>query len=205
MDANDSMTEPPVMSPPSELNDPGAPSSWPTTLGVICIVFGGLGLACYGCGSVQTALGPWMAGMVPEEQRPATPQGLQLVVQVAQMCTAFALSVWLLVAGIGLTRRRPWSRAHCMGWSVVKILLVVVGTVAGALFAPDSVQQVNDQLSQGGRQTPPFTMTTQIIYIILLISLLWFLVWPVVLLLWFSRASVKAEVEAWAAESRAMI
>ena len=142
--------------------------------------------------------------MVPEEQRAATAQGLQLVIQITQMCMAFALSVWLLITGIGLVRRRPWARASAMGWSVAKVLLTLASTAAGLLYAQESVDQINDQMSQGG-QEPLFTMTMQIMYIIFAVTVVWFLIWPIFLLLWFSRESIKSEIKVWDEEARAMI
>ena len=202
---DDQPFEPSGLTPPSEIGEaPPKPSGWPMTIGVICIVFGSLGLVCYGCNAVSTMATPFMMGMVPEDQRPATPQGVQLVVQVVQLCAAFALSVWLLIAGIGLTRRRPWARGQCIGWSLMKIVLTVISSGVGVLMAPNMVQQINDQMTQGGGP-PLFTLTVPMFIAFIVLSLLWYLVWPLFLLIWFSRPAVKAEVDTWAAQARAMI
>jgi hypothetical protein len=194
------------MSPPSEICElPPKPSGCPTAIGAISIVFGSLGLVCYGCVSLNTLATPFRVGMVPEDQRPPTPQGLQLFAQIFQMCAAFGLSLWLLIAGIGLTRRRAWSRAHSIGWSVAKILLTVISTATGMLFVGDSVDQINSQLSQNGTVTPPFTVGPALFTVFIMISALWAILWPVFLLIWFSRGAVKDEVAAWEEESRAMI
>ena len=195
----------PAMTPPSEVGElPPKPSGWPTALGAISIVFGSLGLVCYGCVSVNTVLSPWLVTMVPEDQRPVTPQGIQLFVQIFQMCAATGLSVWLLIAGIGLIRRRPWARSHALGWSVVKLLLTLVSTVTGVAFLGETVKQVNSQLA-GSQGTPMFTVTVPMMLAFMAVSLAWFVVWPLFLLIWFSRSAVKDEVAAWEAESRAMI
>lgn len=197
--------ETPSMTPPSEMGEPPAkPSGWPTALGTISIVFGSLGLVCYGCMSVNTIATPMLVGMVPEDQRPPTAQGIQLFVQIFQLCAASGLSVWLLIAGIGLARRRPWSRAHAIGWSVGKILLTIISTLAGLAFVGETVEQINGSMTQGG-QTPPFTVSVGIFVVVIAISAVWAVIWPVFLLIWFRRAAVKDEVAAWEAESRAMI
>lgn len=194
----------PAATPPSEVGEvPPKPPGWPGVIGTISIVFGALGLVCYGCLSLQTMMTPMMMGMMPEDQRPPTPQGIQLFVQIFQMCAAAGLSVWLLIAGIGLTRRRPWARSHTVGWSLAKVLLSFISMVAGVAFAGATVDQINSQLSRGG--TPPFTVSIAWMFIFIVIALVWALLWPVFLLIWFSRGSVKDEVAAWAAESRAMI
>jgi hypothetical protein len=195
----------PAMTPPSEVDElPPKPPGWPSAIGAISIVFGSLGLVCYGCGSIQTALSPWLAGMVPEDQRPPIAQGMQLFVQIFQMCAATGLSVWLLIGGIGLTRRRPWARAHTIGWSVAKLVLTVVATAIGVVFVGETIKQVNSQLAGSGGK-PLFTVTVPMMLAFFAISLVWYFVWPIFLLIWFSRRAVKDEVVAWEAESRAMI
>ena len=192
------------MTPPSEVGEvPRKPPSWPGAIGTISIVFGAMGLVCYACLSLQTMATPLIVGMVPEDQRPPTPQGIQLFVQIFQLCAAAGLSVWLLIAGIGMTRRRPWARSHTVGWSVAKILLSFISTTMGVVFASATVDQINSQLSKGG--TPPFTVSITWVMVFVAIALVWALLWPVFLLIWFSRGAVKDEVAAWAAESHAMI
>ncbi len=195
----------PAMTPPSEVGElPPKPSGWPTAIGAISIVFGSLGLVCYGCGSLNTVLSPWLVGMVPEDQRPPIAQGLQLFVQIFQMCAATGLSVWLLIAGIGLTRRRPWARSHVIGWSVAKLVLNLLSTAASVAFVGEMVKQFNAQLA-GPEGTPIFTVTVPMMLAFFAVSVLWFVLWPIFLLIWFSRGAVKDEVAAWEAESRAMI
>ncbi|MHC4416033.1 MAG: hypothetical protein ACYS0G_12185 [Planctomycetota bacterium] len=194
---------PPGMTPAAQVVERlEKPSGWPMAIGVINIVLASIGLLCYGCGSINTMVSPWLAGMVPEDQQPVTAQGVQLVVQVVQMCAAALMSVWLLFAGIGLTRRRAWSRVNCIGWSIVKILLSLLGTGIGLLFAQQTVDQFNDQLSKSGQA---FTLTVPMIMIAVVVSLAWFMIWPIFMLIWFSRAKIREEVAQWEAESRAMI
>lgn len=203
---NDQSTpdESPAVTPPSEAGEVvGNPPSWPGVLGTISIVFGASGLVCYGCLSLQIIATPFMVGMVSEDQRPPTAQGIQLFVQIFQMCAAAGLSVWLLIAGIGLARRRPWGRTHTIAWAAAKIIMAFIGMMAGITFAAATVDQINSQLSQNG--PAPFTVSVIWMYLFIAIAVVWALLWPVFLLIWFNRRAVKDEVAAWAAESRAMI
>ncbi len=190
---------------PSAFEDYRPPSKWPMTIGVISIVFGSLGLICYGCGSANTAASPWLVNMMPEDQRPPLAGGMLLTIQLFQQCSASLLSVWLLIAGIGVVRRRSWSRTQCIGWSVVKILVTVASTTITILLTSQFVQHINDQMSQGGRTAPLFTVTEGMFIIFVLAGVAWALFWPVFLLAWFSRVSVRQEVATWEAESKAMI
>ena len=100
----------PAMTPPSEVGElPAKPSGWPTAIGAISIIFGSLGVLCYGCGAGWTMVTPMLLSGMPADQRPPTPQGAQLFAQIFQQCAAFGLGLWLLIAGIGLTRRRSWQ------------------------------------------------------------------------------------------------
>jgi hypothetical protein len=194
----------PQMTPPVMGRDLGEqPAKWPKVVGVINIVLASLGLICYGCGSLNTILSPFFVGMIPEGQRPVTAQGAQLAIQIVQQCVATALSVWLLIAGIGLVKRRAWARAHCIGWSVVKIILALLSTLMGALFAQQIVQQINDQLSQRG--TPPFTLTVPIVMTVIIVSLFVYLIWPTFMLIWFTREKITHEMAEWAAEDAGVI
>ncbi len=204
MESNENTpAEIPAMTPPSEVGElPAKPSGWPTAIGAISIIFGSLGVLCYGCGAGWTMMTPMLVGGMPADQRPPTPQGVQLFVQIFQQCAASGLGLWMLIAGIGLTRRRSWSRAHLIGWSVGKILLVLVGMLVTVLFVGEMVEQFNAQLEQANVQ---FRVTTAMVVGLVAITQVWFLIWPVFLLIWFGRGSVKDEVAAWATESRARI
>lgn len=185
--------------------DPAAArSKWPAIIGTISIVLGGLGLLCYGCGSLNTIVSPMLVSAMPEDQRPATPQGMMLVLQVAQTCAAFLLSLWLLFAGIGIVRRRSWGRGGHIGWAIMKIITAIAGMLIGLVFLPDSVQQINDQLNQG-TGPPPFEMTEGVMLVILVVMSVWAILWPIFVLLWFLRGNVREEVRGWALEDRAMI
>jgi hypothetical protein len=188
--------------PPEETGSLETASRWPGAVGTISIILGSLGLACWGCMSIGTIAGPWLQQMAPQEQRTPLPGGFQLFVQVFQQCGSAGLSFWLLFAGIGLVRRRPWSRMHHIAWSVAKILLILVTFVASFAFYPQALQQINDQFSKMKVQ---FTVTTAMLAVAGVVQMLFFLIWPVFLLIWFSRGAVKEEVAAWAEEDRAMI
>ncbi len=203
MDTTD--TTPPSMTPPVGLGElPDLPSKWPSVIGVISIVFGSLGLVCYGCNSLSTMLSPMMQNALPPEARASMPQGTFLVISIASYCVNFVLSVWLLTTGIGQLRRRPWSRASAIGWSLVKILTTVVGTVATLAFLPDIVARTNSMF-QRPNATALFTITESMIVAIMVIGLVFSIAWPVFMLVWFMRQRIRDEVTAWAEEARSLI
>lgn len=184
-------------------------TSWPKVIGIISIVLASLGLACYGCNSVSTVFQPMMLEAIPEDQRPPTPQGMQLYIGVANMCVSFLLSVWLLIAGIMTVKRKPSARTQNIGWSIVKIIVVLIALVVNVLlFAEDMADQMNWQFEQQAQQTgnpPVFTFDITMVYIMLGVTAAVGLVWPVILLIWFSRGKIKDEVATWSAIERDVI
>jgi hypothetical protein len=196
---------PPVEPSPEEPMLEAEPATrWPMTVGIISIVLGALGLLCYGCNSGSTLITPMMVSSIPEDQRPPTPQGVQLIMQIVQMCVSFLLSLWLLIGGIGLTGRRGWARGTCLGWAWVKILFTALSTAISLVLLDDIVKQINDQLARqpGGA---PFTFTREMMLGIMLIGLIWMLIWPVFMIAWLSRGRIRDECALWADRARMMI
>ena len=121
---------------------------------------------------------------------------------------ATALSVWLLVAGIGILRRRPWSRPTSLGWAVGKMLYAVPASVLGYIQQTAMSAAVEDALaSDPGASVPTgfFRFFESLGAVSVGCGLLWAWALPIFLIIWFLRAPVKAEVERWALESRAAI
>ena len=172
-------------------------SRWPGVIGTISIVLGSLGVLCYGCNSASTLAAPFL----PASMQNQAAQGPQQAIQIAQLCLAFLLSVWLLTSGIGLLRRRSWIRTSLLAWAVVKVVLTIIGTVMGVIFAEDITRQINDSMAasaqaQGG-STPPFTFQASWIIIFVVIMFFWSLIWPTVVAVWMLRANVVEEVQSW--------
>lgn len=182
--------ETPANTPTSEIDDlPPKPSVWPMAIGVIAIVFGSLGLLCGGVGPVVTIA-----------QQHA--QGLYLFFIAFQGCASLGLSLWLLIAGIGVVRRRAWARAHLIGWSLSKIAMILLGLVAAVLFVNQVIDPVNAQLEEAQMELR-FTATMALIMAV--IGGVFASIWPLFVLIWLARSSVKEEVAAWKAETRVMI
>lgn len=182
--------ETPANTPTCEIDDlPPKPSVWPMAIGVIAIVFGSLGLLCGGVGPVVTIA-----------QQHA--QGLYLFFIAFQGCASLGLSLWLLIAGIGVVRRRAWARAHLIGWSLSKIAMILLGLVAAVLFVNQVIDPVNAQLEEAQMELR-FTATMALIMAV--IGGVFASIWPLFVLIWLARSSVKEEVAAWKAETRVMI
>jgi len=199
-------SEPPAISPPPmDAAPPARQSSWPTAIGIIAIVFGSMGVLCYGCNSASTLMASAMSGMggqggTAQANMPPPPTGLVLIAIMFQYCSAWLLAVWQLIAGIGLLRRRAWGRTQLIVWALIKVVVSLIVTGLGVVLAADFVQYLNGQLKPVN-----MTMTVPVYHIISAVSFLIMMIWPVFVLLWLSRRSVREEANQWAEMSRMTI
>ncbi len=178
---------------------PPAPSVWPMVIGTISIVVGAMGLLCYGCGAIGEMLGPLLANVVPSEALGTQPQGVFLVNWIASHSVALLLSLWLLVAGIGIAQRRPWSRPASIGWAITKMVVAVGDTVLAFVFISDIAAHVSESWSGGQQQTPqlPEGVIEVMMAFMIIAGFFFALIWPVFLLIWFARRRVRTEIADW--------
>ncbi len=111
------------------------------------------------------------------------------------------VAAWLLVAGIGVLRRRPWSRSAAVGWAVAKILYVIPTSVLGYLFYKAKFDAMEQAAIDSGTPMPTgmFTIMHSAGAAMTGCSALWAWALPLFLIIWFRRAPVKTEVERWPA------
>ncbi|MCH8152385.1 MAG: hypothetical protein IH830_08445 [Planctomycetes bacterium] len=204
MSATD-LPPPGLMTPPVEPGEiPHRPSAWPMVIGVIAIIFGSLAIL-QGCfGAVSSLFMSSLSGFMPAEQATMLDamEGLKPWMIIGAVLT-LALGILLLVAGIGLVRRRAWSPTACMVWAGIKMMFVVGNTILA-----DMAQQAQFEAMQEMMQQDPnmpaampammgsFMQVFGVFTIVL--GILWGWALPVFLLIWFSRGKIKAEVAGWA-------
>lgn len=183
-------------------------SKWPTVVGTISIVLGSLGILCYGCNSVSTIFQPMMVNMLPPDQQPPPQPAAIMAMSIAQYCGLALLGIWLLVAGIGLCKRSAWAPKAITFWAIARLALTVIFTILTFVFLQDMVDGINQQIEQSAAQqgnAVPFTMTTGIMTIIILVMLVFVSWWPIFILFWMSRATVQRDTAEWAETARTMV
>ncbi len=193
----------PPLSDPAEV--PPSPSTWPTAIGVIAIVLGGLG-ALGGC---VGAFSPLFMGMiqsiVPEGQVTGLEGMLDWAVWlVAVSIVSMLIAVLLLVAGIGITKRRAWGPKVALVWAGLKMIFVIVHSVAGYLiqiaqFEAMQEAMANDQNMPAGMGAFMGSLMQAFGIFGLLIGVLWGWALPVFLFIWFARKKIRTETATWAA------
>ena len=197
-----SIPDPPA-APPTELVyalPPEKPSSWPSVIGAIAVVFGVLGTL----GGLWGVVGPYfmramMSAMPP---MPANQTATLAVMQKWQTWTIAAsllglpLAVVLLTGGIGLLRRRAWARPTCQGWAIFKILVVVATSTVGSLIQRDTFAA----MSQADPNMPAMVtgVGESMAVVGLVIGVAWGWALPVFMLIWLARGKIKNEIAGWA-------
>ena len=202
--------DPPVMAPPSEMGDlVPERSKWPTVIGVIGILVASFGLFGGCCGVLSPFLMNFSrsmassgGGMSQEQIDTMMASQPPMLWIIPASLVGMALATLLLIGCIGLARRRAGGVTLCKVWAWIIIPWTLISLVVAAYFqfqVPADAQQMGLGFQMGvGIQYfflaagACFALTTGVGF-------------PMFMLIWFARPSVKDDVDAWAAESRAMI
>ena len=179
---------------PGALSMPARPTAWPTALGVIAIVLGAMGIlgGCWG------SLAPFLMKMLADALPPGQPTGLEscekwgfwiVLIQVVNAC----LAALLLAAGIGLVKRRRWSVTAAYTWAALKMVFVLVNVIS----AYGMQQEQFEAMTQQGLPGLGGGIFAAVGVFSIVFGLVWGWALPVFLLIWFARATIKAETAEW--------
>ncbi len=175
---------------------PAEPSAWPKVIGIIAIVLGAAGFL----GGLYGALSP----LFLEAMLKVMPPGQEAILEVARdfavwtvasSLVGVVVAVVLLVAGIGLVRRRQWSVGTVRAWAVIKVLLVIATSVLGYMVAQAQFAAMSQ--AQAGAAPMPADFGRLLSMFAVVIGLVWGWALPVFVLIWFARSKVKAETASW--------
>ncbi len=210
------MTEPEgdhlSMPPGAPPTSPGAlvarpvpgPPAWVAVLGILSIVFGVLG-ALGKCWGIATPLffmmmDRFFASMPQEEMPEAVGRSFSMMGVYAWPIAGISLLktivAGLLVAvGIGLLKRRAWAPAWAIRYAVLDIVLSLGEGVLGALAQVAQMEAM--QAADPTAFAPIGGWTTLIAYGSVGLGVLLSMVWPVFLVVWFTRRRVREHVSTW--------
>ena len=184
--------------PPMQPTDvvPGSvPTSWPTVLGILAIVFGGFGIL----GGVWGFVYPLVAGRFAEMFPPVQAQLMQQLDEWSGWTTAMSIislmvASLLLFGGMSLVKRRHRAAPILFIWSILKTVLVFGGVGLQLSMQTQIMDQATAQL-----QTVPGGKAIMVgsVAIGLACGLIFQLAGPVFLLVWFRRRAIKEEVATW--------
>ncbi len=187
----------PPLAPPA-YPGPAERASWPGVVGVICIVFGGLGILGGVWGIIAPLFNEWLASLMPPEQQ-ATMEAAAKVnpYPVATSLFMLAIAALLLAGGIGLVRRRGGAIGLLRAWAAIKIVWVIVGTFVGLHMTHALMEEMQNQMGSGPAPGMEAIMTASLVFGVV-VGILWGCALPVFVLIWFSRRKIRNEVASWA-------
>ena len=203
MSATD-LPPPALMTPPVDPGEiPQQPSAWPMVIGVIAIIFGSLAIL-QGCfGAVSTLFMSSLSAIAPAEQATMFEAMEDLKPwMVTGAVLTLALGILLLVAGIGLVRRRAWSPTACMVWAGIKMMFVVGNTILADMAQQAQIEALQEMMQQdpnmpAGASAMMGSFMQVFGAFTIVLGILWGWALPIFLLIWFSRSKIKAEVAQW--------
>jgi hypothetical protein len=200
-------SQPPAMTPPVHGGEmPAQPTSWPTVLGVILIIMASLGLLSNVCGGVFSVFAPQIMSAMPAEAADDPTFKAQMDVtrrfmpfQLANAAILLALGVLLLMAGIGLARRRRASIKYARLWATGRILWAIPAAVATHYIMVESLKMMEQAAADSGQPMPAGIMGFMQMLgpVGAVINLVFWCAMPVFVLIWFARAKIKNEVATW--------
>lgn len=206
MDDPNSASTPNPFAAPSLSSETGpvvVPKStiWPTSLGIIVIVFGVMGVLG-GCLNLASTM--FMTSVMSDlmsDIDATSAATFQIMESVSTSMIGLALFAilmagWLVSLGIGILRKRPWAPRMAGTWSLAKMLVVFAQSLFGI-----RMQQAQFEVMAGQNSGPaPFDVqefAAIISYVGMAFALIWGWALPVFLLLWFRREVIRAEVAGW--------
>jgi hypothetical protein len=102
-----------------------------------------------------------------------------------------AMSVALVIVGVGLYRRRAWARRTTIGWAIAGLLLVMGNFIFNAIFLQPHQRAVQHAIYAAHGVTPPFELGPGAQTAMLFLGVLMYCAFPAVLLALIGRRSAE--------------
>ncbi|MGH7241899.1 MAG: hypothetical protein ACREJD_00595 [Phycisphaerales bacterium] len=169
----------------SEVLDPQielAFTSWPKVVGIISIVWGGLGITCLACGVGGIFLGT--AFLPPEMREKPLPPTMHIAPWQAVLFTiGFFMAIVLIVAGVQTTRRTMAGRSLHLFWAVVSFITVAISMYFAWRQTIQMEQWLNDNPDSPFAKGPRLGRGASMAIALCLNAI--GLIWPTFCLIWF--------------------
>jgi len=175
---------------------PPAPPSGPRTLGTLSIIFGAIVAAFSFFGAVG---GAGMAGMMTNLMK-RLPGNANLtamedylhairIPSLIQGLVFLAMSIWLIVLGVGQRRYRAWAARQSVTWSVIGLVVLVGAMVMHlAVIGPAAGRMMEEMMrhTDPAMQNPfgPFIRFSGIF------SIIFYAPYPIILIVTFRKPAV---------------
>ena len=173
--------------------------SWPTIIGVISCVWGGITLLYNGCCQLGGSLvGKAFMGAMPPEFQDQMKAQMAMIgpIDIAFMLVLTLISVLLLVAAILLVRRKPIAAKFHITYGIIAVL-VLLAHIAWGVYRSSQVAQMMKQNTAAAGNNPMagFANMSETMLIVLNVVMgILRLVYPVFCLIWFGYVKKNADM-----------
>ena len=185
---------PPIRQPPPPPTPGRRTSNWPRVIGVISIALGALAVLGAAVGLAMQAISAAVGrGRTPFFAMPESMAAWNAISNVI----GIGFGVLLLAAGVMLLKRRPVARTMHLVYVPCAIVMDLIGTILMLASIDEFVELMGRDMP--GRTPAEFeAMMRAAIAAGAVIGGLIGLIYPVFLLIWFSRGKIRQEMAAWA-------
>ncbi|MHC5026026.1 MAG: hypothetical protein ACYTGR_04605 [Planctomycetota bacterium] len=187
-----------------------APTKWPGVLGILMVIFGIGALAMYGLmGLGMTLFLPWWADKSAEIAR-SQPMFEGQAAQAAAMLDhrltmllsnlgAVVCAVVLVAAGVAMYKRLASSRRRTWTWCIMKLVYAVPAMIFATFMQMDILRASTEASADGPAAMPEGFAKILVMFCIVGggFMLLWHAAFPVFMMIWMSRKSIRGEMECW--------
>jgi hypothetical protein len=164
-----------------------------TTIAVLQLVFGGLGLACEVC-ALSGVSARLASGQAPqdeirkiiEEEVPS-----QKVIGFVGQGISLVLSVLMVTSGVGLLQMKPWGRSVAIGYAILSIINRIAIGIYGVVMLP-TMQAVNEKVASKIPNGQAMLGILQFTTVAAVFIGFLFIIYPIVVLLVMRRPDVRA-------------
>jgi hypothetical protein len=177
-------------------------------IAVLHFVFGGMGILCGLCSGIQLAGGGgqnWMAPtptapgpqademkQMQDEMQKAMENSASRAVQIGSVIVDLAISIMMIVSGIGLLQLRPWGRMLSIIYAILSISLKIFEAVyAFAVTKPTIDHFLETHTASAPEQQFMFTVLKMVAIIPPVIQLVC-MIYPIIVLIIMFRPPVVA-------------
>jgi len=173
---------------------PERPSGWPTTIGIIAIVFGALGSLSNAMSGVGMLAMSWATAMPGAGGAAVKSMLAYRPWMMANAAAGAALALVLLIGGIGMSSRYRWSIPLLRIWALLKLLLVPAGAALSYIMGQAQLQAIQQDPTLASSPGASLGMMGAASSVGIVLSLAWGWALPIFMLVWLSRRRVRAAV-----------
>jgi hypothetical protein len=185
-----------------------SPVNRPTSVFVIAIlqfIFGGIGVLFYGCSGLMQAsgvTGPAGNAQAQEKMQQDLEAAMEKrmpgikTINIAIMFLEVAISILMIVGGIGLVKMAPWGRKLTIAYGFLSLIMKGVNIVLGVMVTvpatKEAMASMSDQMQMPAREAAAFGQIMELFLSIGAFTPICFAIYPIVVLVFMFRPTIAA-------------